>query len=1062
MTEDSPGPRFSERDVVRLRRRTAVSGSIARPGRLVNGRYSYGVIIDGRIHTIGEGDLEPIDLVSTDAREAFLQGSFGDRASVVTHLTFLRLSEALSNYVYAFQNSRTQFFPHQFKPLLKFLEGTGRLLIADEVGLGKTIEAGLVLTELRARRQLHRSLVVCPANLRDKWQRELLTRFDLEFRVMAVDDLAKGLRDLAESPDGDFFGICSYDTLRTERVIEALDGAPFRFDLVVADESHRLRNQNTRTYEAGERLAEAADHLILLSATPINNRDEDLFNQLRLLDDQLFGSKQVFDLMQVANQKIVELERVLRRDPPPTLDDVRQRLTPVAGLGLGSIYADNPAAKRLLELIAEHGLTEREHLIEAQRLAHQLNVLSQYLNRTRRRDVAYKPPKREPHTHPVPMTEAERALYTAVLALARKHYNDFRFPVIAMERTMASCMPAFVRKYRRALPQAQVGGSEEDDPFENDDDTADSQIPGLSEVLAEHGAAVLAAEEDSKLKVFFEIIANIDRDHELRQAERVRVDSAAKPEPKPKLIVFSYFRGTIAHIEEALGRRKIPCVVIHGGIQTNPTDPERDERAKRRYRFEHEESVRVLVSSEVGSEGLDFQFAHVLINYDLPWNPMVVEQRIGRIDRIGQKADRLLIYSLVLEDTIDRRIHELLLEKIGIFQSSIGDLESILGATIHDLQRAIFTPRLSPEEEAEQIEHARDVLVRRRKDLEELEQGSARIVGTNQYLEEEIERVRTGKRFVGPSELESFVHAMFARPEINLDVVRAEPKIYRATVTVRLRDFLSRHLDPSRPAMLFRGRTGKDEMQWTFDQEVAVETPQIELFNINHPLVRALVHQLSDGGETGLAPNFRVEIDPLEGVSGSAWALGVYLLELTTEGKENARRELLALPMDIEAEHVADAATGDRLLSAILGASRDIAEDVGDWKPEVADAIVDRLDAAADSYAQARTDKFQGDEVEYVRRRRAQVDADLRRRIGVEERRRTKLAQTRMKSLDETKRRQMDNLLRGVDKKIEQAREDARVTLDSLPTAPRVSYSYQLRSIGLITCVHRKPRGRRK
>lgn len=1052
MADEAPKPRFEVQAIVRLRSRTAVTGSIARAGRLINGRFSYGVLIDGRVQNIGEDDLELIDLISTDPRAAFEQGSFGDRTSVLTHLTFLRLSEALSNYVYAFQNSRTQFMPHQFKPLLKFLDGSGRILVADEVGLGKTIEAGLILTELRARRYLQRALVICPANLRDKWQRELLTRFDLEFRVLTVDDLAKSLRDLTDSPESAFFGICSYDTLRSERVIEVLDGAVFRFDVVVADEAHRLRNQGTRTYEAAQRVAEATDHLILLTATPINNRDEDLFNQLRLLDDQLFGSKEVFAALQTANQRIVELERLLRRDRPPSAKEVRDRLAPVGGLNLGSIYTENPAAARLLQLVETHGLDDRDHRIEAQRLASQLNVLSCYLNRTRRRDVNMKAAKREPHVHPVVMSPAEEGLYLAVVGLARRHYNDFKFPVIAMERTMASCMPAFIRKFRRATAAPLAPSSPAElDPFEDDDDAEGSKIPGLDQVLAEYGDAVLSS-EDSKLRAFFDIFDQLDQAHvKGRQA-------GASAEPSPKVIVFSYFRGTIAYLEEALRRRKINCVVIHGGVPADPTNPDRDERAKRRQQFEHDPSVRVMVSSEVGSEGLDFQFAHVLINYDLPWNPMVVEQRIGRIDRIGQEADRLLIYSLVLDKTIDMRIHEILLNKIGIFESSIGDLESILGNAIHDLQRAIFTPRLTPAEEEKRIEQAAEAVARQRKMIDELEEGSAKIIGTSQYLEDEIERVRTGRRFVGAAELQVFVHAMFARPEINLDIERQGQGVHRATLTARCRDFMDRHLDMSRPALLFRGRLGRDELRWTFDQSIAVKRPELELFNVNHPLVRALVHHLGHGGEQGLAPNFRVVVPPPDGTVGSAWALGVFLLELRTEGQDDVRRELFALPMDLEREAVADATLGDRLLAAILDGGQDVAEALDGWSVETATAIADCLEEAADSHAQRRAEKFQEDEVEYLRRRRVQIEADMRRRIGTQERAKAKLAQTRSQTSDPGKRQKMEGLQRAFDQRIEQAREDARVALATLPTTPKVSFALQLRSVGLVTCARDLPR----
>ncbi|MCW8139457.1 MAG: DEAD/DEAH box helicase, partial [Planctomycetota bacterium] len=959
-------PRFAPNALVRRRLRTSDVGPVMEhpPPRLVGGIYQYRVLLNGVPQFIGEDELEAVDASTTDPYDAFLAGSFGDRGTVITYLTYLRLREALSNYVYAFQNSRTQFFPHQFKPVLRFLEGNGRLLIADEVGLGKTIEAGLILLELRARRALDRAFVVCPANLREKWRRELLQRFDLDFSVFTVKDLVPRLRELKETPGTPFFGIASYETIRAEKVLQQLDD-PFalELDIVVADEAHRLRNSGRKTYTAGQSLAALARHMLMLTATPINNTESDLFNELALLEPELFQSEAYFAILRQLNEHVVDLERALRRAAPDPAD-IARRLDFLESISPGDQHTTRAVLPRLRALVQDTRLASRDDQIEAQRLANRLNFLSAHMNRTRRRDVDEKRPEREAHFRPAPMSAEEEKLYQAVYELALRHYEHHPFPVIAMERILSSSIPAFIHRYGGPAAVGPVPAQEEVESSTDADDAddmeqrlaadddflvADERIPGLGEILATFGQAVVRSGRDSKLDELVQIF------EELERAESGR-----------KAIVFSFFRGTIHYLERELTRRGIKCVVIHGGVPTDPGNPKEDERERRRNRFQHDPSVRVMLSSEVGSEGLDFQFAHVVINYDLPWNPMVVEQRIGRVDRIGQRSDKVLIYSLALRGTVDDRIHARLLDKINIYRTSIGDLESILGKTVHDLREVVFCRHLTAAEQLARVDHMADVIAKRRRDIDDLEEGAARVIGTDQYLRDEIDRVRTGRRFVAAAELEVFVHEVFRRPEINVDVERDTlPGAFRAQVTARFRDLVRHRLDESRPARLFLGRLG-EVVRWTFDQDLANDHPELELFNINHPLVRALVTHLEEEAGRTLPPNFNVRVAPGEDLEpGRSWALGAFLCELSTPTAKAPRRELIVLPLDLQTGELGSRAQGDRLLAAVLASSK-AGRPIDGWTPDMAGELLQALTDAATMAGRERRDRLQEDETAHL------------------------------------------------------------------------------------------------
>ena len=261
---------------------------------------------DGEEYVL-EASLEKVQRESRDPYELMCRGDYGRTLDLRGAITYFRLSGKLANLIYSLNTTNTQFLPYQFKPVLQFLDWPSRgNVIADEVGLGKTIEAGLIWTELRARQDARRLLVVCPAMLREKWKEELGNRFGVRAEIVDAGELLARLQVAQDRPQEEFALVVSMQGMRPPKgwndrkepsksaaaqlarfLLEAEANDPL-LHLVVVDEAHYLRNAQTQTHRFAALLRPVADGLILLAATPIQMRSTDLFNLLHLLDEDAF------------------------------------------------------------------------------------------------------------------------------------------------------------------------------------------------------------------------------------------------------------------------------------------------------------------------------------------------------------------------------------------------------------------------------------------------------------------------------------------------------------------------------------------------------------------------------------------------------------------------------------------------------------------------------------------------------------------------------------------------------------------------------------------------------
>ena len=330
-------------------------GTITGNVRERGGRPYYQVrYADGTNDYVAANELELETVDDTNDPYALLKKcSFGRSLDLRQNLTFVNLSGNLANNVYSMGITGTDFWAHQYKPLLTLMESPSNgILIADEVGLGKTIEAGLIWTEMRARYDMRRLLIVCPAMLREKWKDELLNRFGIKAQIMSPSDLYDEVQSTKNSINDGEAWICSYQSLRPPKkwrhdnkedtkspkvkinkfFEENAEGEKL-FDLTIFDEAHYMRNDSNATSELGLLIRDVSDYIVLLSATPINLRNKDLFNLLKLTDPDHFRDPHDFEEM-IESNKPLNKARDLSLNKLSTAEEIIETLLEAKGTAL--------------------------------------------------------------------------------------------------------------------------------------------------------------------------------------------------------------------------------------------------------------------------------------------------------------------------------------------------------------------------------------------------------------------------------------------------------------------------------------------------------------------------------------------------------------------------------------------------------------------------------------------------------------------------------------------------------------------------------------------------------
>jgi SNF2 family DNA or RNA helicase len=799
---------------------------------------------------VAEGDLERVTF-DMSIEERLLNGEFGDSTTFSRLVTYERLRRPLQDTLYSLHATRTEFQAYQFKPLLKFLQSAKqRLLLADEVGLGKTIEAGFILCEMLARHPhtFRRALVVCKASLCIKWQMEMKKRFDLNFEIWRAAQLREFLRQFREDEDRECRAICSLESFRNPTLMDEWEAMPPPLDVLIIDEAHHLKNAETKAHKACREAAASADAVLALTATPIQIGSRDLFNILSLLDEEEFASFPYFEACMLFNRQIVAAQQKIVQTDQDRFSVVRSILMALAegngqmkrevlnearaqssvldlALALDTIsesLRSHPLYEETLRMLTESDPASRRATVEIQRNLSELNFLSRVFSRTRRRDV-HIGTERAAVVKRVDLSDAERGFYGAVLEFVRETYlregkdAALLFGLMMPQRQLASCIPAMVEYY-----EGEVGAAGGLDAEESDADTEDwNNIGGADLERRRHSLRQIiqrwyrSGQPDSKFRVLQQCL------EELQEMQ-----------PGEPIVIFSYFKKTLEYLSRKLRTLGYSNTVISGAFSAS-------ERENRIAQF-REGTYQILLSSEVGSEGLDFQFCHILFNYDLPWNPMVVEQRIGRLDRFGQKAEKILIFNLSAPGTIEDEILNRLYRRINLFESYIGDLEAILGDEITSLTKDLFDPELSEAQRKERIDQAGLLLEQRKIQFEEWERSSPQFIGHDEYYRDEVDRVQKLGRFIRPDDLARFVSDFLAQFDRRCGLTEDGPGTYMLESSDKLLRFLIEQPDDTQKSEFCRHLHDKS-VAITFDSEVAERDKSLTFVHVRHFFIRAII-----------------------------------------------------------------------------------------------------------------------------------------------------------------------------------------------------------------------------
>ena len=512
--------------------------------------------------------------------------------------------------------------PHQLHVLNRAMETNNiRYILADEVGLGKTIEAGMIIKELKARGLVQRVLVVCPTGLVTQWASEMQEKFHERFQVILPSDYDT-IKRLTDSDD--VYGqydqvIAPMDSIKPlekragwsdekvekyneERIYSIINSG---WDLVIIDEAHRVAGSSGEVarYKLGNLLSQASPYLLLLSATPHNGKTEPFLRLVRLLDAEAFP-----------NAKSIVKEQV---------------------------------APYLIRTEKREAIDNNGNLLFKNRITHLVTLQWD-----------------ERHS-------LQRELYQMVSSYVAKTYNKalrnkkknmcLIFLLIIMQRMVTSSTAAVRQSLERRLnvlktQNTRLGTLTEEDLEDlNIEDGVDEALEAMSLDMEE---------EIAELERIIAVAKQAEFQHPDVKVETLTdtLDALLSEDRDQKVIVFTEFVATQLYLRELLVNKGFTVTILNGSMSVEDRDA-----ALREFR----EHSNIFISTDAGGEGLNLQFANIIINYDLPWNPMKIEQRCGRADRIGQTRD-VHIYNFIVGDTVENRVREVLEEKLSVILEEMG------------------------------------------------------------------------------------------------------------------------------------------------------------------------------------------------------------------------------------------------------------------------------------------------------------------------------------------------------------------------------------------------------
>ncbi len=597
-------------------------------------------------------------------------------------------SDSLEKLSSTLSNAQVDLNPHQIEAaLFAFRSPLSKgALLADEVGLGKTIEAGLVLSQKWAERRRNLLLIV-PSGLRKQWNAELQEKFFLPSIILETKSFNQYIKEGNLNPfvQEDFIVICSYHFARSK--------APYikqtKWDLVVIDEAHRLRNvykpSNKIAKEIKRALADTPK--ILLTATPLQNSLLELFGLVSIIDDHIFGDLKSFkaNYSRVSREQDVNESELGMVEPKQEMfNDLKNRLKPICTRTLRRQVLEYIRFTKRIPLTQDYIPTKEE--IEL------YDGMSEYLQREKL----------------FALPSSQRQLITLIL---RKLLASSSFAIASTLNGLVFKLTKFLELAEKQKAVKEIGLPDLGKDFESFDEMTDEwgDDEEVDEDDREEGKEVkytdkdiaLMREEKADLERFRHLAKQIwtnSKGEALLVALKEGFKMAAELGAQRKAIIFSESRITQDYLLRLLSQQGYENkIILFNGTNTDPKSNEiynawvdkhkdtdkitgsrtADKRAALVEFFKNE--AEIMIATEAGAEGVNLQFCSLLINYDLPWNPQRIEQRIGRCHRYGQKHDVVVINFVNRKNAADQRVYELLDEKFSLFKGVFGASDEVLG-----------------------------------------------------------------------------------------------------------------------------------------------------------------------------------------------------------------------------------------------------------------------------------------------------------------------------------------------------------------------------------------------
>ena len=681
-------------------------------------------------------------------------------------------------------NNRIEIEPYQVKAAYEILNSYDhRYLIGDEVGLGKTIEAGIVTEELIARGRAERVIIVAPAPLTVQWQQEMREKFDRNF-VIYNRDTVRAHRKSHPNQNvwtQDDLIITSVDFAKQDDMLAALRNLGVEWDIAIFDEAHHLTARRssddsidrTQRYKVGEAVARNSDALLLMTGTPHKGKSDQFYFLTDLLDPYRFSHESEIN--------------------PAALDDIMIR--------------------RLKDNMYE---TDGTRMF----------------------------PKKNIEALGVKMSSAEQKLYDGVTEYIREYYNLAQqeenravgFTMVIYQKRLVSSIYAIRKSLENRMRAIQSDAIAEDLPedvqrliprYSTEPETlTDTERRRVEEELE----TVTLTQNQSQVQ------AELDRVKDLwQQAKEIQTDKKAQllkefvdeildDDPEEKILIFTEYTDTLEYLRDE----------IFAGYDVTQIYGDLDQAQRRQEMAQFEEEANLMFATDAAQEGLNLQFAHIMVNYDLPWNPTRIDQRMGRLHRYGQEHT-VEIRNLFFKNTRESEILKLLVEKMDQIESDLGMRSDVLGRVLEDvdLDQTIMTAVTEDQSKDEVIADIERTVRERKEALETVE--NELLIRDRFDLSDEDEEIldvidRSQHGDVGEDDIGILVREFF--DEFGGDIrgirpgpARSEGDIFQLEV----------------PNVLYGGQVSNEYKQATFTQKVAREQDNVEFIALDHPLVRSII-----------------------------------------------------------------------------------------------------------------------------------------------------------------------------------------------------------------------------